>query len=81
LIQDLFETSDVAFGFLQVSLQSIFKLGLSGGLDHFRKSFGDLGFCGMELLELIDVEFSKAVEICGKEFHDLTSQELVGFSG
>jgi hypothetical protein len=70
----------VAFGLLQMGLQRILQLRLGRGLDHFGQRFGDLGFSGMEMLKLVNVEFSKTIKICRKEFHDLTSQGWLDLS-
>jgi hypothetical protein len=58
---------------LQVSLQGIFQLRFGSCVNHLGQSFSDLGFSGVQVLQLVKIEFSETVKICGKEFHVVTS--------
>jgi hypothetical protein len=51
----------MASRFLKMGLQGVLELGLGCRLDHFRQCISDLGFGGMELLQLVKVKLPEAI--------------------
>ena len=72
VLQYLFQTRHVSAGLLQMGLESLFQLRIARLFDHFRQSFCDLRFGGVEMLQFIHIKFPEIVEICRHEFHDFT---------
>ena len=68
-LENLLDSRNVSFGFLEMGAEGVCQIGCGGFFDHGGERLGDLAFHVESFLEVCDVEFVQRLEMFGCELH------------